>query len=366
VALLRTAGPQSAEWLKAFGFILLICAMALLSDLTANALGWQYRLGDSTERNILISFQAGIMLTGISCGASCMGAFLVGFDLNRGPYLPVFTALAPPLTAIAILLYLGGAIFFFGAIDSRLAIRKTSVYGLATLLLVAAVAAAENSAVTHMVQRFGLPLHSGSMLAGATVAILFAPMRKHIESGVERIIDQVVPASALAEAHRETVTVVFGDLSGYTELSARDEPKALTLASLLHKESRRIAERHGGRLVKSIGDAVLLSFLEPGEAVIACSELREKFAAAAGALGLPALPLHFGLHTGEVVRDQDGDIFGGTVNLAARLQGVAHASQIVVSDAVASAISSGHFELESLGAKTLKNVPVPVNCFLVV
>ena len=94
-------------------------------------------------------------------------------------------------------------------------------------------------------------------------------------------------------------------------------------------------------------------------------ELRDKFAVAAGDLNLPALPLHFGLHTGEVVRDKDGDIFGGTVNLAARLQGVAHAGEIVVSDSVASALAQGNFSFRSLGAKALKNVPAPVTCFLV-
>ena len=71
---------------------------------------------------------------------------------------------------------------------------------------------------------------------------------------------------------------VIPDLSGYTELSAKDEPKALTLASLLHKESRRWAERHGGRVVKTIGDAVLFTFAEPGEAAAMCADLNKQFA----------------------------------------------------------------------------------------
>ena len=86
---------------------------------------------------------------------------------------------------------------------------------------------------------------------------------------------------------------------------------------------------------------------------------------AATALNLPALPLHFGIHAGEVVRQRDGDVFGGTVNLAARLQGLAGAGELVVSDAVAGPLQAAGFSLESLGEKKLKNVPEPVACFRV-
>ena len=381
VALLQLKG--SGTWLNMAGFFLICCPVLLMPDLTLDVLGWNYRLSTGEVRNQLAWFSIGVFLGGLLVGGVASGSVLcalavdslvggngvdslvgaVGFSLTRP--VALFTALTPPLLAIATVLFLGGSIFFFGAIDARLAIRKTSLYGIATLLLIAGLTVAQNTAVTHLVAKFGLPGNSGSMFAGVVVALAFAPMRRHLEVRVERVIDRVLPASALAEAQRETTTVVFADLSGYTELSAKDEPKALTLASLLHKESRRLAERHNGRLVKSIGDAVMLSFHEPGEAAHACIELRDKFAAAANLLELPALPLHFGLHAGEVVRDKDGDIYGGTVNLAARLQGVAQAGQIVASDSVATVLAGGNFALHALGTKVLKNVPMPVNCFLV-
>lgn len=96
-----------------------------------------------------------------------------------------------------------------------------------------------------------------------------------------------------------------------------------------------------------------------------CTDLNKQFAVAAVALQLPALPLHFGIHAGEVVRQRDGDVFGGTVNLAARLQSLAGAGELVVSEVVAGPLRQVGFTLESLGEKKLKNVPTPVSCYRV-
>ncbi len=367
VALLQWHGP--AMWMFLTGFTPLLVITGLTWVFGLGAMEWQYRMGNAEDRARITWLVLGFVIFFWLWSTFFMGVMvwlLCGGSEVAGQLMMTAFALALPVGAIVLVLLLTCSIFFFGAFDPRMAIRKTSVYGIAALLLTVALAAAQSSLVSRIVSRLNLPGQSGSVFAGAMVALVFAPMRKRIETRVERTVDRVLPASTLAEAHRETVTVVFCDLSGYTELSAKDEPKALTLASLLHKESRRLAERHGGRLVKTIGDAVLLAFREPGEAVVACIELREKFAVAATALSLPTLPLHFGLHAGEVVRDKDGDIFGGTVNLAARLQGVAQASEIVVSDSVAAALAQGNFTLRSLGAKSLKNVPALVGCFLVV
>lgn len=363
VAVAQVVGLPSPVSLKFFGFVILVALVAPMFELTTDVLSWQYRLGELEQRKQLILGMAGIVGCGMAVGAGSMGAVLQGLGLSETHGMAIFTTLAPPLTAIAILLFLACSIFFFGAIDPKLAIRKVSVYGIAATMLAVALAVLQGTAATQLVQRFGLPDNSGFVLAASFVGLVFAPLRKRIESSVERVVERALPANALAEAHRETVTVAFGDMSGYTGISATDETAALTLASLLHKESRRFAERHGGRLVKTIGDAVLLAFPDPAEAVLACQELRSQFADATGALKLPALPLHFGLHHGEVVRDQDGDIFGGTVNLAARLQGQAAAGEIVASASVVAALAPVDFPIESLGERKLKNVPDPVACF---
>lgn len=341
----------------------------LMVGLAYGVLDWQYRTG--LERGN--ARYAWLMLAGTialwliflpQVAAWAMAIF--GDHAELAYHVFLFTVnLQAPLMASVVVVLLACSVFFYGAINPRLAIRKTSVYGVAALLLAITMAVVQGTAATQLVQRFGLPSGAGPVVAMAVVGLVFAPLRHRIERGVERVVERVLPASTLAEAHRETVTVVFADMTGYTELSVRDETTALTLASLLHKESRRQAERHGGRLVKTIGDAVLLAFHDPGEAVVACAELREKFAAAAGGLKLAGLPLHFGMHTGEVVRDQEGDIFGGTVNLASRLQGIAAAGEIVASESVVAALPKGAFTIEAMGAQRLKNVPEPVPAFRV-
>lgn len=331
-----------------------------------SVLNWQYRTGRDEDKARISWLVLGLVLSGWLVLIPQLGALVWSAfgDAERAGTVMLFSVcLELPMMAIVMVLLLGCSIFFFGAIDPNLAIRKTSVYGIAALLLAVTVAIFQGSAATQLALRLGLPGNSGLVLAGAIVGLVFAPLRGRIEGGVTRIVDRVLPASTLAEARRETVTVVFGDMSGYTELSARDETTALTLASLLHKESRRLAERHGGRLVKTIGDAVLLALADATEAVLACQELREKFTAAAGALQLPALPLHFGVHHGEVVRDQDGDIFGGTVNLAARLQGQAAAGEIIASGTVTTGLNAEDFQIEPLGERKLKNVPGLVACY---
>lgn len=111
-----------------------------------------------------------------------------------------------------------------------------------------------------------------------------------------------------------------------------------------------------------MGDAVMLAFPEPAGAVSALRALHARFAPAATALGLTPLEVHSGAHHGDVTETADGDLYGQTVNLAARLQGEAAPGQLVVSEAMARAASLPMEHLRRLGPRRLKNVPEPVEC----
>ena len=373
-ALLCAHGVGSIlKWYGAPGKTLPLFVLMLIFAIMIPAMAWsllefQYRTGSPEDRRRIGWLALGLTICGwlavIAYGGAMIWIILGGGD-QAAMVLVKLTAVLPALCAIIFTLLLAISIFFRGAIDPRLAIRKTSLYGCVALFITVMVAVTQNAAVVQLVGRLGLPAQSGPVIAGVAVAVVMTPMRRRIETRMEQAVERMLPASTLAESAREQATVVFADLSGYTELSAKDEAKALTLASLLHKESRRWAERHGGRVVKTIGDAVLFTFPEPGEAAAMCSDLNREFAVAAVALQLPVLPLHFGIHAGEVVRQRDGDVFGGTVNLAARLQGLAKAGELVVSGTVAGSLREAGFNLESLGEQKLKNVPAPVACFRV-
>ena len=94
-------------------------------------------------------------------------------------------------------------------------------------------------------------------------------------------------------------------------------------------------------------------FREPGTAVVAGLDLVERSPAA----DLP--PAHVGIHTGPVI-SQDGDVYGGTVNLAARIASYAQAGQVVVSEETAHRSGDRQVWFDALGAVELKGVAEPL------
>ena len=89
-------------------------------------------------------------------------------------------------------------------------------------------------------------------------------------------------------------------------------------------------------------------------------DLHREFPKAAANLGLDLLPVHSGAHVGDVTVAHDGDVYGQTVNIAARIQGSASPGQVVVSAALADAVPQ--FAYTDLGTREFKNVPEPVAC----
>ena len=106
---------------------------------------------------------------------------------------------------------------------------------------------------------------------------------------------------------------------------------AAALATRLAALADDVALRHAGRLVKLLGDGVMLHFPRPVDALNAAIELHRSMHPA----GLPAT--HIGIDAGALIR-RDSDFYGRTVNIAARLAGVAGPNEILVSDALVHAV----------------------------
>jgi adenylate cyclase len=130
----------------------------------------------------------------------------------------------------------------------------------------------------------------------------------------------------------EPPAIVFADLTDYTRLTEeRGDEHAAVAATQLAELAFALARRHGGRVVKQLGDGAMLAFPSAAEAVHAALGLRD----AADRAALP--PLHVGISAGPVIV-RDGDYFGRTVNLAARVASAAGPGEILVTpDAVAAA-----------------------------
>jgi adenylate cyclase len=146
----------------------------------------------------------------------------------------------------------------------------------------------------------------------------------------------------------------FLDITGYTRLTEeRGDAAAADLAEQLGRLVRRTSLKHGGRPVKWLGDGVMFFFRDPGPGVVAALEMVEGLTEA----GLP--PAHVGLHTGPVIF-QEGDYYGQTVNVAARIGEFARPGEVVVSQAVVDASDGAGVSFTEIGPVELKGVAGPV------
>ncbi|HZD80501.1 MAG TPA: adenylate/guanylate cyclase domain-containing protein [Actinomycetota bacterium] len=144
------------------------------------------------------------------------------------------------------------------------------------------------------------------------------------------------------------------DLSGYTRLTEeRGDQAAAEMAASLGTLVRSGSQAHGGHPVKSLGDGVMVHFPEPAGAVLFALQMQEEIPAA----DLP--PGHAGIAAGPLVF-QDGDYFGRTVSLAARIAAFATAGQVLVSDRVVEVTRLPQVTFVEIGPVELRGVAAPV------
>jgi class 3 adenylate cyclase len=147
--------------------------------------------------------------------------------------------------------------------------------------------------------------------------------------------------------------MMFVDITGFTRLTEeRGDEAAAILATDLAELVQEVAEENRGRPVKFLGDGVMFHVPEPADAVRCALRLIE----GAPRVGLPAA--HAGVAAGPVVF-RDGDYYGRTVNLAARVSAAAGESEVLVTDAVVEAGGAEDLDFSPLGPVTLKNVDRP-------
>ena len=148
------------------------------------------------------------------------------------------------------------------------------------------------------------------------------------------------------------LTVAFTDLEGFTEWTAREGDEA---ASRLLAEHHRVVDPliagRGGRLVKRLGDGLLLTFPQPAAAVLACLELV--------AAQPEPLRLRAGLHAGQVVETRD-DVIGHVVNLAARVAEAAEGTEVLVTADVSSRVDLPNVRFGETRAERFKGIEEPV------
>ncbi len=166
---------------------------------------------------------------------------------------------------------------------------------------------------------------------------------------------------------RRLAAILAADMVGYSRLMEADERG--TLARLrthrLELVDPVIAKNHGN-IIKTTGDGMLVEFQSVADAVECAAEIQRRMTRRNADVS-PARWLQFriGINLGDVI-DEDGDIFGDGVNVAARLQALAEPNGICVSAAVRDQVGDRlDVAFEDLGEQTVKNIARPIRVFRV-
>jgi len=179
---------------------------------------------------------------------------------------------------------------------------------------------------------------------------------------------------AKREAERRQLTILFCDLVDSTRLSEQLDPEDFRqVITDYHQLAEKVVKRNGGHIAQYLGDGLLIYFGYPEgledapragvraglgilKSVIHANQHRET-------AGKTSIKIRIGIHTGLVVVD-DQMALGETVNIAARLEGLAPHNGLVISPQTLSLVQ-GWFEVKSTGKHTLKGISEPMEVFQV-
>ncbi|MBV8121657.1 MAG: adenylate/guanylate cyclase domain-containing protein, partial [Alphaproteobacteria bacterium] len=159
---------------------------------------------------------------------------------------------------------------------------------------------------------------------------------------------------------RRLTAVLLADVVGYSRLmSADEEGTHVRLTEHVKTLIDPTVTRYRGRPVRSMGDGMLVEFDSALDAVRCAIEIQRGLAEREGNQGEERIQLRIGINTGDVIVDER-DIYGNSVNIAARLEGLAEPGQIYVTRGVRDQLL-GYPDLgfEDEGERRVKNIDHP-------
>ena len=159
---------------------------------------------------------------------------------------------------------------------------------------------------------------------------------------------------------RQLTAIMFTDLVGFTSLMQEDEERAKAVIDRHREVLQRCVGRYGGRTLQFYGDGTLSVFPSAVNAAGAAVAIQRELTAE------PSIPLRIGIHTGDIVHDENG-VYGDGVNVAARIQGLGVAGSVLLSAKVHDELKN-HAQIRArpLGEFDLKNVRQPLAILAIV
>jgi len=158
-------------------------------------------------------------------------------------------------------------------------------------------------------------------------------------------------------------TVMFTDIVGFTEFTAlRGDAEALALLAT-QEAIVRDAMPEDARIVKDMGDGLMLWFRDPCAAIEAALAMQDRFEHQAMEHDSP-LTVRIGVHAGRQTA-RGKDLVGHDVNVASRIMNLAGSGEVLTSEATVEAITAvpDGLEFERLGPAVMKGIPTPINLY---
>ena len=166
---------------------------------------------------------------------------------------------------------------------------------------------------------------------------------------------------------RRLTAVLLADVVGYSRLMSVDEEGTHTrLGDCIKHLIEPTVCAYRGRLARSKGDGLLVEFDSAVDAVRCAVEIQRHLVDATSADNNHKLELRIGINSGDVIIDEH-DVYGNSVNIASRLEGLAEPGGIYVTEAVREQLL-GHpgLCLQSLGERRVKNIDRPIRVYRVI
>ncbi|MFC2124999.1 helix-turn-helix domain-containing protein [Bacteroidota bacterium] len=162
----------------------------------------------------------------------------------------------------------------------------------------------------------------------------------------------------LSQTH-QLAAIMFTDIEGYTALMQRDETIAIEFRNRHREVFNAVTKRFHGKILQYYGDGTLSTFSSAIDAVRCGIEMQLAFQ------GEPQIPVRIGIHTGDIIASKD-EIIGDGVNVASRIESLASAGSIFISEKVYDEVKNQPgIHTATMGVFELKNVDKPMEVFAI-
>ena len=161
----------------------------------------------------------------------------------------------------------------------------------------------------------------------------------------------------MAEHSHQLAAILFVDIVGYTALMQEDEVAAIDKINRFRQVIDIIADELNGKIIQFYGDGCLILYHSATDAAESAKLLQTDFNEE------PKVPVRIGIHMGDVLIN-DGNVFGDTVNIAARIQALAPAGGIFISEMLYRNVANKKgIDCIFVREEKLKNVKVPIRIY---